>query len=89
MHAVEDMDREAAEELRILLADISGFWHRPGDTGPICAALARHRHLAEQRLLQQMNNAARVARDQPRAVESRRLVVPTAPPAQRPVHAVG
>lgn len=52
MHAVTDADREAAEELRILLADVSGFWHTHGDTGPICMALARHRELAERRVLE-------------------------------------
>ncbi|VWX54259.1 hypothetical protein [Novosphingobium sp. 9U] len=58
MHAVTDADRDAAEELRVLLADVSGFWHTHGDTGPICMALARHRELAERRLLEKMGQAA-------------------------------
>ncbi|MBB4858906.1 hypothetical protein HNO88_002232 [Novosphingobium chloroacetimidivorans] len=58
MHAVTDADREAAEELRVLLAEVSGFWHTHGDTGPICMALARHRELAERRLLENMEQPA-------------------------------
>lgn len=58
MHAVTDADREAAEELRVLLADVSGFWHTHGDTGPICMALARHRELAERRLLESLEQPA-------------------------------
>lgn len=74
MHAVTDADREAAEELRVLLADASGFWHTHGDTGPICMALARHRELAEQRLLEKMEQAA-----------PRPWVVSLAPPARETV----
>jgi hypothetical protein len=51
MYAVTDADRKAAEELRVLLADVSGFWHVPGDMGPICVAMARHREASERQLL--------------------------------------
>lgn len=54
MHTVTDADREAAEELRATLADLSGFWHLPGDTGPLCTALARHRERSERELLEKM-----------------------------------
>lgn len=47
---ITDADREAAEDLRVLLADASGFWHNPGDEGPLCIALARHRLEAERRI---------------------------------------
>ena len=55
MDAVTDMDREAAEELRVLLAGMSGFWHKPGDAGPLCVALARHRQACEERLLEKIS----------------------------------
>jgi hypothetical protein len=42
MHII-DADREAANRLRVILADISGFWHKPGDDSPLCLALAQHR----------------------------------------------
>ncbi|MBV1686124.1 hypothetical protein KRR38_30065 [Novosphingobium sp. G106] len=45
-----DADREAANALREILADISGFWHRAGDDSPLCQAMARHRMEAEHRL---------------------------------------
>ncbi|MEW9856960.1 hypothetical protein [Novosphingobium sp. M1R2S20] len=61
MHVVTDADREAAEELRVLLADVSGFWHVPGDAGPICAALARHRVRSELRMLEKINHAGLLA----------------------------
>ena len=54
MNAVTDVDRKAAEDLRELLADISGFWFKPGDLGPLCAALARHREQCEAHLLEKM-----------------------------------
>lgn len=47
-------DRQAAEELRALLADLSGFWHVAGDDGPLCQALARHRAESELRLLEKL-----------------------------------
>lgn len=47
---ITDADREAADTLRVILADISGFWHKPGDESPLCLALARHREQAEARL---------------------------------------
>jgi hypothetical protein len=50
MTRITDADRHAAQELRVILADISGFWHVPGDEGPLCLALARHRQAAEARL---------------------------------------
>lgn len=50
MNGITDADREAAKALREALADISGFWFRPGDDNPLVAALARHRIEAEQRL---------------------------------------
>lgn len=52
MPAITDADRQAAEELRVALADVSGFWHLPGDIGPICAALARHRANTERQILE-------------------------------------
>jgi len=54
MDAISDIDRQAAEELRVVLAELSGFWHLPGDAGPLCAALARHRAQAERRLLESL-----------------------------------
>lgn len=50
MNGITAADREAAKELRVTLADNSGFWHRIDDDGPLCQALARHRIEAEQRL---------------------------------------
>jgi hypothetical protein len=47
---ITDADREAANALRVILADICGFWHKPGDDSPLCIALARHREEAETRL---------------------------------------
>jgi hypothetical protein len=35
---------------------VSGFWHVPGDEGPLCVALARHRQACELRLLQNMSS---------------------------------
>jgi len=58
MSAVTEIDRKAAEELRILLADISGFWFLPGDTGPIAAALARHRETCELSLLEKISHSS-------------------------------
>lgn len=52
---ISKADREAAEMLRVILADVSGFWHKPGDDGPLCIALARHRIQAEQRLVEKRN----------------------------------
>lgn len=61
MHAVTEVDREAAEELRVLLADLSGFWYNSGDTGPLCAALARHRVQSELRMLEKAGQAGLLA----------------------------
>ncbi|WP_159865195.1 hypothetical protein [Novosphingobium sp. 9U] len=52
-----DADRAAAEELRAALADISGFWHTPGDLSPICVAMARHRETVERQQLAVMGQA--------------------------------
>jgi hypothetical protein len=57
MPAVTDADRRAAEELRVLLADLSGFWHAPGDLGPICVAMARHREICERQLLAKLGSS--------------------------------
>lgn len=54
MNGVTEVDRKAAEELRAILADMSGFWFEPGDTGPLCAALARHREACELQLLDKL-----------------------------------
>ena len=54
MHLVTPADRDAALTLRDALADISGFWHRLDDEGPLCQAIARHRIEAEQRLIHQV-----------------------------------
>ena len=61
MHGITDDDRKAAEELRAMLADISGFWHRPGDDGPLCVALARYRAECEQRLVAKLRPLAAMA----------------------------
>lgn len=58
LNVVTDTDRIAAEELRALLADVSGFWHVPGDDGPLCRALARHRERSELQLLERMGRPA-------------------------------
>lgn len=50
MHDITDADRAAAAELRIILADVCGFWHQAGDNSVLCSAFARHRLEAEQRL---------------------------------------
>lgn len=57
MVAIKDVDRKNAEELRILLAELTGFWHMPGDQGPLCLALARHREQAERRILENLQFA--------------------------------
>ena len=54
-----DADREAANALRVVLADIGGFWHKPGDDSPLCLALARHREEAEARLAEKYLRAAK------------------------------
>lgn len=55
MLGITDADRKAADELRLVLADICGFWHRGGDDSPLCAALSRHRIEAEQRLMEKLS----------------------------------
>jgi hypothetical protein len=50
MNGITDADRAAARALRETLGDISGFWFRSDDDGPLCQALARHRMEAERRL---------------------------------------
>ena len=54
MCEVNEADRQAARDLRELLADLSGFWYRIDDEGPLCEALARHRTEAEQRLISKL-----------------------------------
>jgi hypothetical protein len=54
MIEVLDTDRKAAEELRAALADLSGFWFAPTDTGPLCTALAQHRQRPELQSLARM-----------------------------------
>lgn len=54
MVTITDADRQAAQNLRIILADISGFWHQVGDDSPLCLALARHRREAERRLIEKI-----------------------------------
>lgn len=51
---ITDADREAERALRIKLAEISGFWHNPGDEGVLCMALAQHRLEAERRLVEKL-----------------------------------
>lgn len=50
MTRITDADRHAAQELRVILADISGFWHLPGDDSPLCLAVPGQRQAAEARL---------------------------------------
>lgn len=59
MSEVTEADRDAARALREILADISGFWYRIEDDGPLCAALARHRAEAEQRLIGKLTPVGR------------------------------
>lgn len=54
MPAITDADRRAAQDLRVILADICGFWHQPGDDSPLCLALAKHRQDAEARLMDKL-----------------------------------
>lgn len=71
MHRITDVDRAAAEELRVLLADISGFWHRAGDDSPLCIALARHRADAERRLMEKSSVSIAAAPGAVRAERSK------------------
>jgi len=59
MISVTEADRKAAEELRAVLADASGFWHLPDDDGPLCIALARHRQRTERHLLTRLHAGSR------------------------------
>lgn len=54
MTRITDADRHAAQELRVILADISGFWHLPGEESPLLLALARHRQAAEQQMMEKL-----------------------------------
>lgn len=54
MTLITDADRHAAQALRVVLADISGFWHQPGDDSPLALALARHRQASEARLTEKL-----------------------------------
>lgn len=59
MSDINEADREAARQLREVLADISGFWHKIGDEDALCLALARHRSEAERRVLEGMTRYGR------------------------------
>jgi len=82
MHII-DADREAAKALRAILADICGFWHKPGDDSPLCLARARHRVEAEQRTAEKLapialtmaapRKAFEIDRPDPRPRRPRRL----------------
>ena len=54
-YEITDADRRAAEELRILLADASGFWLKPGDDTALCALVVRLRMECEQRLIDKLD----------------------------------
>lgn len=54
MPAITDADRLAAQNLRVILADVCGFWHQLDDESPLCQALARHRQEAEARLMDKL-----------------------------------
>lgn len=56
---ITEADREAAQLLRDVLADISGFWHKVDDDSALCIALAHHRSKAEKRMLAQTIRAER------------------------------
>jgi len=81
MHVVTQADREAARALRESLADVSGFWYRVDDDGPLCQALASHRLQGEQRLLRQAFPEAQVlpATLDPAPETPRRLRAPILP----------
>ncbi len=82
MH-ITDADRKAANDLRVILADICGFWHKLGDDSPLCLALSRHRVEAEQRTAEKLapitkviatpHQVYEVARSHPRSRRPRRL----------------
>lgn len=52
MGEITDADREAAKQLRVILADVCGFWHNSGDEGALCLAFASHRIETESRMLE-------------------------------------
>lgn len=54
MLGVTAADREAAKMLRRALAEVSDFWHCPGDEGVLCQILAGHRIEAEHRLYEKL-----------------------------------
>ena len=62
MAKVTDADREAAQALRVVLADASGFWHRFDDDSPLCQALVRHRLETERRLAEEVRREVRILR---------------------------
>jgi len=80
-----DADREAAEALRVLLAGICGFWHKPGDDGPLCIALARHRIEAERRSADRMRPIKPAPMPPRETLDFRRLAAPV-PAAATEVH---
>lgn len=61
MHGITDADREAANALREVLANVSGFWHNSHDDSALCRALARHRAEAEERLLNKLTPLMKAA----------------------------
>ena len=76
MQEVTEADRQAARDLRELLADLSGFWYRIDDDGPLCAALARHRMEAEQRLIAKLTPVGNdIAPASDKDAQSRALMV--------------
>jgi hypothetical protein len=79
-------DADPAEALRVALADICGFWHKSGDDGLLCRALAQHRIQAELRLAEKLaaltiggstpHAALELARPRRRPSRPRRLAAP-------------
>lgn len=43
MLKVTNRDRRCAEEIRVIVADTTGFWLKPGDDEPLVQAVARYR----------------------------------------------
>jgi hypothetical protein len=63
--AITAADREAAKTLREALAEVSDFWHCPGDEGILCQVLAAHRIQAERRLFEQLAGSLVVSTSEP------------------------
>jgi hypothetical protein len=79
---ITDADREAANALRVVLADICGFWHKPGDDSPLCVALARHRIEAERQTAELLRPILAPAATAAPAIRVQARV-PTPPSAKR------